>query len=110
MRGGIGQKRHVARVFQRNGKAALVFGAGACLAARLDFGALRDVAAQTPNILVINLTNMIHAESADLAARAKIAATSAASRTHRTVRAIRTIRALWAVGTIRPLRAGWAVL
>jgi hypothetical protein len=87
---GIGQKRHLSRILQRNGQSALMLGAGACLTARLDFGALRDVAAQAPNILIVNFSNVIYAEGADLPARAEIATSTAATR---------------ASGAIQPLRA-----
>ena len=55
-------------------------GAGAELAAGLDLAALRDVAAQARNILVIDFTDVVDAEAADFAPSAEAAATAAAAR------------------------------
>jgi hypothetical protein len=54
-----------------------MFGTGARLAARLDLGAIREVAPQPRDVFVIYLAHVIYAERADLAARAEI--TSAAA-------------------------------
>jgi hypothetical protein len=91
---GIGQKRHLSRILQRHGQPTLVLGAGASLAARLDFSALRDVAAQAPNILVVNFSNVIDAEGADLPTRAEIATATAAT---------------WATGTLKAVWSIWSI-
>jgi len=91
---GIGQKRHLSRILQRYGQSALVLGASARLAARLDLGALRDVAAQAPNILIVNFTDVIDAEGADLSTRAEITAATTATRATETLWSIWSIRAL----------------
>src|SRR5262245_52613203 len=50
MRGGIGQKGHLPRVLEGGAQAALVLGAGARLAARLDLAPIRKIAAQVRDI------------------------------------------------------------
>ena len=67
---GEGQQGHVARAFERDGQAALVLGAGAGFAARLNLGAVRQVAAQALGILIVDVAHVVHTELADLAARA----------------------------------------
>lgn len=57
---------------------ALVTRAGAELAARLDLATLREVAAHSPDVLVIDLTDVVGAEGADLAARAEAATAASA--------------------------------
>ena len=82
----------MARILQRHSQATLMLGAGASLAARLNLGALRDVATQASNIFIINLTHVIDAEGADLAARAEITSAATAK-----TRAAKTIRSIWAI-------------
>jgi hypothetical protein len=48
-------------------KRALVASTGACLAARLNLGALREVLAKARDVLVVDILHLIHAESAYLA-------------------------------------------
>src|SRR5687768_15701699 len=79
--GGERQERHVPRSFDRGGQRALVPGAGAELAARLDLASLGDVAAQARCVLVVDLTDLVDAESADLASPAKAAAATPARST-----------------------------
>lgn len=88
MCGGIGQKRHVARILQRYRQSALMLGARARLAAWLDLGTLRNVAAQAANILIVDLAHVVDTERADLAARAEITATAAKSRSTATLWAV----------------------
>ena len=70
-------------------------GAGAEFAARLDLASLRDVAAQARRILVIDLSDLVDTESADLAPPAE-AATAAPTRS-----ASSTARATWATPASR---------
>src|SRR5687767_11200917 len=64
----VGQKRHVSRPLESNAQGALVSGACSGLTARLDLGALGQVAAQSGHILVIDMLHLVHAERAYLAA------------------------------------------
>jgi hypothetical protein len=48
-------------------KRALVASTGACLAARLNLGALREVLAKARDVLVVDILHLIYAESAYLA-------------------------------------------
>ncbi len=66
--GRVRQQRDVAGALERDGQLALVPGAGAGLAARLDLGALGQVAAQAVDLLVVDLDGLVGAEGADLAA------------------------------------------
>jgi hypothetical protein len=69
----------VSRSLDRHCQRTLVSGARAELAPRLDLASLRDVAAQARGILVIDLPDLVDAESADLAPPAE-AATAAPTR------------------------------
>jgi hypothetical protein len=71
----------VPRSLDRDGQRALVPGAGAELAARLDLASLGDVAAQTRRVLVVDLPDLVDAEPADLASPAKAAAATPARST-----------------------------
>src|SRR5450759_1834852 len=64
----IGKQRKHAGALQRRRQAALMLGAVPRLAARLDLGSLGDVAPQPPEILVVDLRDMVYAKSANLAA------------------------------------------
>src|SRR5205823_2041825 len=64
----IWKQRQHAGAFQRHGESALVPGAGPGFATRLDLAALRDVAAEPSQVLVVDLLHAVHAELADLAA------------------------------------------
>ena len=66
--GGEGQQRDLARALDRDGQAALMARAGAGLAPRLDLAALGDVAPQLVRLLVVDVLDLVDAESADLAA------------------------------------------
>src|SRR3954447_7693780 len=57
-----------ARPLQGHGQLALVLGAGAGLAARLDLRPLREVAAEAVDLLVVDRDRLVGAERADLAA------------------------------------------
>ena len=83
----------MSRSLDRNRQRTLVSGAGAKLAPRLDLASLRDVAAQARGIFVIDLPDLVDAESADLAPSAEAAATTpprSATAAARTTRAART--------------------
>ena len=67
------------RSLDRDGQRALVPGAGAEFAARLDLASLGDVATQARSVLVVDLPDLVDAESADLASPAE-AATAAPAR------------------------------
>jgi hypothetical protein len=91
----------VPRSLDRDGQRALVPGAGAEFAARLDLAALRDVAAQPRGVLVVDLPNLVDAESADLASPAK-AATATPARSTPATRATSTTRTAPTAGTVAP--------
>src|SRR5829696_4476866 len=67
------QERHVPRSLDRGSQRALVPGAGAELATRLDLAALGDVAAQARRVLVVDLPDLVDTESTDLASPTKAA-------------------------------------
>src|SRR3954447_3697207 len=64
----VRQQRNVARALERYGQLALVFGTGARLATWLDLGALRQVAAQAVDLLVVDQHGLVGAEGAHLPA------------------------------------------
>ena len=66
----VGQQRHVAGPLEGDRQLALVRGAGAGLAARLDLGALGEVAAEAVDLLVVDRDRLVGAEGADLPAPA----------------------------------------
>ena len=68
----VRQQGHVARALERDGQRALVLGAGAGLAARLDLGPLADVAAEAIDLLVVDGLGLVGAEGTDLAAAAVV--------------------------------------
>ncbi len=74
------------RSLDRDGQRALVPGAGAELAARLDLASLGDVAAQARRVLVVDLPDVVDTEPADLASPTK-AATAATARSTPAARA-----------------------
>jgi hypothetical protein len=108
--GGEGQERYVSRSLDRNRQRTLVSGAGAKLAPRLDLASLRDVAAQARGIFVIDLPDLVDAESADLAPSAEAAATTpprsapAAARATRATRTTPATRTAPAARTVTPAR------
>lgn len=59
----------MASALEGNAESTLVASAGACLAARLDLGALGKVLAQARDVLVVDFLDVIDAEPANLAAR-----------------------------------------
>jgi hypothetical protein len=71
----------VPRSLDRDGQRALVPGAGAELAARLDLASLGDVAAQARRVLVVDLPDVVDTEPADLASPTKAATASPARST-----------------------------
>ena len=89
------------RSLDRDGQRALVPGAGAELAARLDLASLGDVAAQARRVLVVDLADLVDTEPADLASPAKAAAATAA-RSTATARAAPATRTAPAARTIAP--------
>jgi hypothetical protein len=99
------------RSLDRGGQRALVPGAGAELAARLDLASLGDVAAQARRVLVVDLPDLVDTEPADLAAPAKAAATTPArstptARAPRTAPATRPAPAARAIASTGPLALG----
>src|SRR4051794_37234016 len=58
----VRQKRNVSGTLQRHGQLALMLGAGAGLAARLDLGSLRQVSAEPVDFLVVDLGRLVGAE------------------------------------------------
>jgi hypothetical protein len=88
----------VSRSLDSNGQRTLVPGASAELTPRLDFASLRDVAAQARGIFVIDLPDLVDAESADLAPPAEAAAATP-TRSASAARATRAARATPATGT-----------
>ena len=93
------------RSLDRDRQRALVPGAGAELAARLDLASLGDVAAQARSVLVVDLPDLVDTESANLAPPAKPAtatparSASAAARATRPPTATRTAST---AGTVAP--------
>jgi hypothetical protein len=92
------------RSLDRGGQRALVPGAGAELAARLDLASFGDVAAQARRVLVVDLPDLIDTEPADLTATAKAAAATPARSTSaaRATRAAPATRTTPAARTIAP--------
>src|SRR3954447_2588055 len=68
--GRVREQGHVAGSLQGDRQLALVRGAGPGLAPRLDLRALRQVAAEAVDLLVVDLGGLVGAERADLAAPA----------------------------------------
>src|SRR6478672_10054407 len=68
--GRVGQQGDVPGTLEGDRQLALVTGAGAGLAARLDLGALGQVAAEAVDLLVVDLRGLVGAERADLATAA----------------------------------------
>ena len=70
MLGSIGKQGHKTRLLERGTQAALMLGAGSCLAARLDLAAIRNKAfQQAAGVFVIDVAHMIMAKLANFAAR-----------------------------------------
>jgi hypothetical protein len=63
----VGKKRHVTSAFQSDAQFPLMSGAGAGLPARLDLGALGEVASEAVDLLVVDQDGLVGAERADLA-------------------------------------------
>jgi hypothetical protein len=79
--GGVRQQRDVARPLQGNGERPLVTSAGAGLAAGLDLAALREVAAQSGDVLVVDVADLIDAERTDFSTRRVLAGVFASTTT-----------------------------
>ena len=88
------------RSLDRDSQRALVPGAGAEFAPRLDLASLGDVATQARSVLVVDLPDLVDAESADLAPPAE-AATAAPARPTSTARAARATPATGTAPTAR---------
>jgi hypothetical protein len=91
----------VSRSLDRDCQRTLVPGARAELAPRLDLASLGDVASEARGVLVIDLSDLVDAESADLAPPTEATAAAAARS------ASTTARAAWstpATGTAPPAR------
>jgi hypothetical protein len=99
----------VSRSLDRDCQRTLVPGAGAELTPWLDLASLGDVAAEARGVLVIDLPDLVDAESADLAPPTEAAtatparSTSAAARASRSTPATRTASAARTVATTRAL-------
>ena len=89
------------RALDRDSQRALVPGAGAKLAARLDLASLGDVAAQARRVLVVDLPDVVDTEPADLASPTK-AATAAPARSTSATRATPATRPAPSARTIAP--------
>src|SRR5579859_1185755 len=75
----VGQHRHMSRLFEGDGQAALVFRARSRFAAGFDLATIRNVAFhETAGIFIINLTNVIVTKLANFAARWPLATRTAA--------------------------------
>ncbi len=100
------------RSLDRDRQRALVPGAGAELATRLDLASLGDVAAQARSVLVVDLPDLVDTESADLAPPAKAAtatpawSASAAARATRSTPTTRTASTAGTVATAGTLALG----
>jgi hypothetical protein len=96
----------VSRSLDRDGQRTLVPGAGAELAPRLDLASLGDVTAQARGILVIDLADLVDAESADLAppAEAATAAPARSASATRTAWATPAARTAPTARTVAPAR------
>jgi hypothetical protein len=71
----------VARALEGEREHALVLGAGARLASRLDLGAIADVASQLRGLFVVDVVDLVDAEGADTpSAKPATTATTTASR------------------------------
>jgi hypothetical protein len=92
----------VPRSLDRDGQRALVPGAGAELAARLDLASLGDVAAQARRVLVVDLPDLVDTEPADLAPPAK-ATTATPARSTSAARATWATPATGTAPTARPV-------
>jgi hypothetical protein len=77
---GEGEQRQVPGTLDRRRQRALVLGAGAGLAARLDHPTIGDEAAHPWDILVVDVLDAIDAESTDLATRERAATTATAAK------------------------------
>lgn len=86
---------------------ALVPGAGAELAARLDLASLGDVTAQARGVLVVHLSDLVDAKSADFASPAK-AATAAPARSTPATRTAPTAGTVAPAGTLAQCTASEA--
>src|SRR5579863_3750577 len=76
---GIGQQRHVSRLFEGDGQAALVFCARSRFATGFNLATIRNVAFhETAGVFIINLTNVIVTKLAHFAARWSLAARTGA--------------------------------
>jgi hypothetical protein len=90
------------RALDRDSQRALVPGAGAKLAARLDLASLGDVAAQARRVLVVDLPDLVDTEPADLAPPAK-ATTATPARSTSAARATWATPATGTAPTARPV-------
>ena len=88
------------RSLDRDSQRALVPGAGAEFAPRLNLASLGDVATQARSVLVVDLPDLVDAESADLAPPAE-AATAAPARSTSTAWAARATPATGTAPTAR---------
>ncbi len=93
MIGGVWQQGEVASAFDGERQAALVPGAGAGLAARVDLPALRDEAPELARLLVVDVLDLVDAEGADFAPAETSAPAAAATTAAGAARAIVAITA-----------------
>ena len=112
---GEGDESDVAGALDRHGQRALMPGAGAELAARFDLAPFANVPAEAPDILVIDVPDIVDAKGADLAAGGEASTTTTAAAAGRTGACTATVstaiaaitRSLGATktGTLRPVAA-----
>ena len=77
MHSGIGKQCEETGALEGGGKASLVFGAHACLAAGFNLCAVREEAAQPRSVLVVDHSRLVYTECADLASRPEVTSASA---------------------------------
>jgi hypothetical protein len=73
------QERELSRPLEGDVQRALMSSAGAGLAAWLDLAAFREEAAQSPEVLVVDLFDLVDAELADLTTGGEFSAAAAAA-------------------------------
>lgn len=78
MHPGVGKQCEETCALEGGGKASLVLGADAGLAAGFDLGTVRKEAAQTRCVLIVDDARLVHAEGANLAARPEVTSAPAA--------------------------------
>jgi hypothetical protein len=83
MRCGERNQREMPAPLDRSGQGALVLGAGTCSTPGFDLAALGHIAADTTDVLVVNLFDLVDTEGAHLTPRNEPVAATAAARSPR---------------------------